>query len=94
MAFRNYFLFLLKPLGLLLQLNRSVTEFDEFRGLLVANTSSIPFILNGLPRYNVSGLRCTLNRILLRGEYGSSYFLQKRKKGLTRFLEDGNATND
>ena len=85
MAFRDYFLLLLKPLGLLLQLNRSVTEFDGFRGLLAVDLSAISFILNGLMSRNVLGLRCTLNRILLRGERGSGYFLQKRKKGVARF---------
>jgi hypothetical protein len=80
MAFRDYFLLLLKPLGLLLQLNRSVTEFDEFRAVLVLNSSVISFILNGLPGCNVLRPCCTLSRILLRGEYGSGYFIQKRKK--------------
>jgi hypothetical protein len=80
MAFRGFLLLLVKTLGLLLQLNRSVTEFDEFRELLAVNSSSISFILNGLMTYPVSGLWCTLNRILLRGEYGSDYFIQKRKK--------------
>jgi hypothetical protein len=95
MAFRNYFLLLLKPLGLLLQLNRSVTEFDEFRGLLTVNLSFMSFILNGLRRCYVSGLCCTLNRILLRGERGSGYFIQKRKKdGKCKLRRESDAVLD